>query len=371
MMSRLAIPCHWKREIIDQILDQTQNNQGVIIDEVYGVLADGGPVGHGRAKESVSAVSQQEAVDFVKYLHSRGLKFTYLLNAPFHFQENPQQQRGLDQYLNWILRELRPDALTISSHELMEYVRQIDREINIHVSTIAGIRDVDDLKNYLDIHPDKVVTHHDTGKEWDKLTKIVEFGQKNGITIELMATESCLFRCPNREGHYEHLAKKNPDRQFHTTCNARKFAHPREFLMAGGVIRPEDLSFYEAMGVNFFKLTGRSKPPEWLPETVEAYAQRSYEGNLIRLLGIDPSLRAEEWFYIKNKALDGFLNGFPQGKDQEEKIRYCESWVVKLYLEGNLQVTDGTQYSTEGARLALIGEGGEKVGPVIRRERGI
>lgn len=371
MISRLAIPCHWNRETIDQILDQNKDNQGVAVEEVYGVLADGGPVGHGRAKESIVAVSRQETVDFVRYLHSRGLKFSYLLNAPFHFQENPEQRRELDQYLGWILGELKPDALTISSHELMRYVRQFDPEINIHISTIAGIRDVDDLKGYLDVHPDKVVAHHDTGKEWDKLTKLVELGQKNGITIELMATESCLFRCPNREGHYEHLAKKNPDGQFHTSCNTKKFTRPYEFLMAGGVIRPEDLSFYEAMGVNFFKLTGRSKPAKWLPETVEAYSQRSYQGNLIRLLGIDPSLRTEEWFYIENKALDGFLKDFPQEGNQEEKTRYCENWAAKLYLEGNLRVSDGTQYSTEGNKLALTGTGGEKIGPIIRRERGV
>lgn len=368
-ISELTIPCHWNKRVIDQILTQNGSAVNIGVAEVYGVLAEGGPVGHGRSPDSVPKVTKQEVVNFRNYLKKAGLRFTYLLNAPFRFTGDLEQKRLLDGYLEWILGKLKPDALMISSHELMRFVRSVDSEISIHISTIAGIKTVRDLRGYLDVRPDRVVPHHDIGKNWQDLRGLVSFGVQNGVRVELMVTESCLYKCSSRTAHYEHLAYGKKDTPFHLTCNARKLVYPSEFLLAGGVVRPEDISLFEEMGVDCFKTTGRSKPAEWLPETVRAYQTRSYEGNLVRLLGIDPSLRAEDWFCIDNKGLDGFLDDFPSSQDDEIKRKYCESWAIKLYQEGRLYANDGSRYSTEGSVLKLVGQGGERVAPIVRKER--
>lgn len=369
--SLITIPCHWDKEVIRQILSQNDQQKKIRVKEVYGVLAEGGPVGHGRASNAVVKIGPEDAVAFVKFLHEQGLKFTYLLNAPFRFGQDSELKNQLNHYLDWILGELKPDALMISSHELMQYVRQADPEIAIHVSTIAGVKDREGFKSFLDVQPARLVAHHDIGKTWENLRALVEEGKRNKVQIEIMTTESCLFQCPNREQHYEHLAGKGgPDSAFHLTCNSTKFTNPAEFLLAGGVIRPEDVALYEAMGISCFKLTGRSKPASWLPETAEAYQTRTYDGNLIRLLGIDPSLRAEDWFYIDNKSLEGFARNFPFFGDTREKKGYCDTWAARLYSEGGMKVLDGTQYSAEGNVLTLVGQGGEKIAPIITRERG-
>lgn len=367
--AELTIPCHWNKTVIDKILVQNES-ASVKVAEVYGVLADGGPVGHGRSPDTVVRVARQEAVDFRNYLRDNGLRFTYLLNAPFRLTGEVEQKKALEDYLGWILGELRPDALTISSHELMRFTRTVDSEVPIHISTIAGIRTVQDLQGYMDVHPNRIVPHHDVGKNWQDLRDLSQFGEQNGVQVELMVTESCLYKCPSRTAHYEHLAYGRKDEPFHLTCNARKMVSPSEFLLAGGVVRPEDLSMFEDMGVGYFKVTGRSKPADWLPETADAYQQRRYEGNLIRLLGIDPSLRAEEWFYIDNRGLDGFMKTFPSNGNDDTRREYCEVWAAKLFQEGRLYVQDGSQYSVEGGRLRLSGEGGNCVAPIIRRERG-
>ena len=268
-----------------------------------------------------------------------------------------------------MLDELKPDALTISSHELMKYIRSIDKGISIHVSTIAGVKNVSDLQKYLDVRPDRVVPHHDVGKNWKNLADLTSFGKVNGIKTELLVTESCLYQCPSRTAHYEYLARGKADSPFHLTCNARKFINPSEFLLAGGVVRPEDQSLFEELGVDCFKISGRSKPAEWLPETVGAYQMGSYDGNLIRLLGIDPSLKTEEWFYINNKALDGFMGNFPTNENDEVRRKYCEQWSLKLYNEGKLIVRDGSEYANIEGNLRLS-EGGSCIAPIIRREMG-
>lgn len=367
-ITQLTVPCHWNTDLIKQLLSFPKE-KGIVLGEVYGALAKGGLVGHGRASKSVVDVTRADAIAFNDYLKSVGLSLTYLLNAPFEIKNDAESKLELQSYLEWILRELNPKALTISSLGLMEEVRKIDSKIEIHVSTIAGIKNVNDLERFLHIRPNRIVPHHDVGKDWQTLEELVKVSNRHDIDVEIMATESCLLHCPNRRAHYKHLAEQgSQDARFHTNCNTRKLTNPREFLLAGGIIRPEDVHLYENMGVSYIKLTGRSKPTTWLPEVVNAYLQRDYEGNLFRLLEIDPSIKAEDWIFINNKSLDGFIESFPHNGKYEEQKKYCDMWIMKLNQEGFFKIRDGTRYNAEGDCLTLRCIG-ERVQNIISKEQ--
>ena len=359
----ITIPCHWNKEVIELIVKQNKEIDGPKVVEIYGALPEGGPIGHGRSPESVVPVSREEACNFRFYLKEQGLDFTYLLNAPFKKIKGENHQVELTEYLQWIINDLRPDAVTVSSLELMSLVREMSSEIPIHISTIAGVKKVEDLQKYLSLRPNRLVPHHDCGKDFTALKELVDLACKNNIEVELLSTESCLRECPSRDAHYTYLAQKSKDCVFHTVCNTKKIENPAEFLLAGGVIRPEDMGFYEKLGVKYFKISGRSKPVSWLPEVVKAYQSRNYEGNLIRLLGIDPKLEAENWIYIDNKSLDGFIEGYPQSIDKEKESDYCDKWMVKLFEEHKFHLNDGTEYSVEGEHLVLkkTGENTENI----------
>lgn len=308
------------------------------------------------------------AIDHREFLRNYGIRFTYLLNAPFRFSDDSTARSELDQYLDWILQQLQPDSLMVSSLDLMHYIRERGSDIPIHISTIAGVKTVDDLRQYLEVKPHRLVVHHDLGKEWPMLKKLLDFCREQGIEGEMLVTESCLYRCANRKAHYEYLARKTKDSPFHTCCNAMKLIHPREFLMAGGVVRPEDIALLENMGIRHIKISGRSKPAHWLPEVVNAYLNRAYEGNLIRLLGIDPSMHAEEWICLNNQALEGFLPNYPHNGDYSERVSYCEEWIVKLYRAGDFGLSDGSVYNVTDGSLVLEDSGGEKAKAIISKE---
>jgi collagenase-like PrtC family protease len=363
-VSFLTIPCHWDIPIIDAIISGGKCTDTAIVREVYGVLAEGGPIGHGRSSNAVVSVDKNYAVQFRQYLREKGLRFVYLLNAPFIINTDIQQRMALEKYISWVLQDIKPDALMISSYELMRYVRSFSREIPIYISTIAGVKKPDDVKKVIDISPARVVPHHDLGRDWKALVTLTAFCNKEGIEIEIMATESCLFGCPKRQEHYEYLAGRTKDAPFHTECNSRKLTHPREFLLSGGVIRPEDVHIYEDIGIKYFKITGRSKPAKWLPEVVRAYQSRMYHGNLIRLLGIDPSLRAEEWIYISNEALSGFLEEMLEKENVEEREQYADSLMIRLYKKGEFRLLDGSKYRIEGGSISLV-EMGKKAKSVL------
>lgn len=365
--SAITIPCHWNEIILEKII---KNNNSAItpVTEIYGALANGDPIGHGRSPDSVVSINKDKAKDFKQKCNQNKINFTYLLNAPFNESNNSESKKKVDEYLDWIIKDFQADALTISSHELMIHVRSRYPEIPIHISTIAGIKNLKELKPFLDVNPNRVVPHHDLGKRIKNLEELISFGDKSGIDMEVLATESCLFDCPNRRSHYEYLAKKTKDNPFHVTCNSKKITSPEQLLMAGGLIRPEDVQYYSDLGVSFFKISGRSKPADWLPEVVKAYQENNYRGNLIRLLGIDPTLEAEKWMFLENKSLEGFIRGFPQ-KNKEEMEDYCQKWISRLYSEGNFYLNDGTSYMKTTNENLVIDKIGNKVTKIISKEK--
>jgi len=241
--------------------------------------------------------------------------------------------------------------------EIIKEIRKIDKNIKINISTIANIKSPKNLKKFIPFKISRVVPHHDVGKSIKKIKALTKFCEKLGITLELLATESCLYKCPRREAHYRYLANANYDKPFHTDCNLVKITNPAEFLMAGGTIRPEDIKFYESLGLNYFKITGRSKPTKWLPIVAKAYLERKYNGNLIRLLGADPSLKIEQWIYIDNKSLNGFLQNFPFDESDSEKRLYCNRIINKLYATKGFHIKDKSKYQFINNSLVLMTPG--------------
>src|SRR4030066_564269 len=106
-LTEITMPCHWDKDIIDEIVSNSKKD--IAVKEIYGVLSGGGPVGHGRSRKSVVFVSKERAIKFRQYLKKIGLRFTYLLNAPFEVTNTKKQKNKLNSYLSWVLFELKPD----------------------------------------------------------------------------------------------------------------------------------------------------------------------------------------------------------------------------------------------------------------------
>jgi collagenase-like PrtC family protease len=352
--SELVFPCQWDKEILKKIAS-LKHDKGIVVKDMYGSLPMG-PIGHGRDIRMAPKTSKKMAVDYKKTANALGFRFFYTFNTPFSFSSKSESEKlEIDNFLKWVIEEFKTDALIVASFELMKYIREKYPSVRIHISTVAGVKTIEELDRHMEIAPARVILHHDSNRNFEDTKKIVSYCKERNIEVEIMTTESCLRRCPVRAEHYQSVGEGKPDAKFHVFCNSRKLAKPMEFLKAN-LIRPEDLRFYEDMGINIFKITGRSKDPIWMPEVVEAYLQRRYEGNLLRLTGIDPRLDAESWIYINNKALDGFLNGFPQTQKPEDENKYCEGWITKLYKSGDFKVMDGDQsYKAENEQLISIG----------------
>ncbi len=363
--SSLIAPCHFDYDVADIIFHENGMHDDLLVTELYGAVSNE-IIRHGRSREAVKNITREEAVKFKNYLSAKDIGFIYLLNAPFNFDNTKDIKIKVDEYLDWVVNELKPEAVTISSHDLAKFVRSRYGSLKIYVSTIAAVSNIEQYDNFMDVEPSRIVLQYDTNRNWFQLESLAKHTQSVGVEIELMLNESCIRDCANRQAHYAALGatKEGWDARFLTSCNSRKLIYPYE-LLKSNYIRPEDIRMYEDIGVNKFKITGRSKKAEWLPKVIEAYQDRRFKGNLMRILGVDPSINAEEWIYINNSALEGFLEGFVNNDED----KYAEEWIQKLYNNGDFYVNDGTEYKVDDAGFLAIKNLGIRAGEIIRNEQ--
>jgi hypothetical protein len=201
-------------------------------------------------------------------------------------------------------------------------------------------------------------------KTLEKIKKAVQ------CKIVLLLTDGCLYQCPFRYYHYNILGHASQshqqfERNYIDTCilncSVIKFSNPTEVLKARWV-RPEDLSHYEAIGIDTFKIAGRRMSTEWIIRAVDAFSSRKYDGNLIDIIqgfsmsfgGLeqkDPNIKLSRTLdkefksklYIDNTKLDGFIDFF---KKQDciamcHECNYCEEWAKKAVI---LNKEESTRY---------------------------
>lgn len=362
--THIVVPCHWDYGVLDILAKQNERyiDNNINVTDMYGALA-GEPIGNGRSQNKITKLNRQEAIAFRNRVREKGIQFNYLLNNSIPFANNPSTEKVYE-YLDWIIEKFIPDGLLIASKDLMKMVRERYGSIPIHVSTIAGVTSANDLEKFADILPERVVVHNDTARDFKNLEEVVTKSRELKIDVEILATESCLRKCPYMQEHRDHISRGGDDSYIQCACNTKKLQYPSQILRAN-FIRPEDIDFYRNVGINFFKISGRSKQPVWLPEVTEAYLGQSYAGNLIRLLGIDPNINAERWIFINNSALNGFLEGFPRTGESEDELEYCDFWVRRLFSQGDL-IIEGFDYQISEGRMVCV-DAPEKVRGIYQK----
>jgi collagenase-like PrtC family protease len=103
-------------------------------------------------------------------------------------------------------------------------------------------------------------------------------------------------------------------------------------ILKSGWVRPEDVSEYESMGIDIFKIAGRTDPINWILNVMRAYKGRSFDGNLLDILDVTRELR--DLFYISNKKLDGAIEKWKECQKECYKCKFCESLakeIIKVY----------------------------------------
>ena len=153
--------------------------------------------------------------------------------------------------------------------------------------------------------------------------------------VGVVVNEGDIFCSPFKLSEETSLSHINPYQEYeyyrmveNTFFTLRKecFLEDPWRIIASPWVRPEDLSYYEALGVDCFTImVGEGSH---VSDLVGAYGNRKYEGNSISLL--KEGDKFEKDFFLESRWFDGFVGELEAGKGC---IRDCEKCRICVDLE--------------------------------------
>lgn len=259
------------------------------VSHVYGKLADD-VVGGCRPSFLLPQVSREDIGQHVAECHRAGLKFSYLLNtlSLANTQYTKEGYAQIRELLDW-LTEIKVDALTIAIPYLIRLVKMHYPHFYVKVSSVSRINTVTRAKQYEDMGVDEIIIDEMLNRDFETLKAINDAVQ---IPTEVICNPCCLWECAqqfehvNHDGHASQTQSHNDYCYLqlpYIICSGQKLADPVHIMKARW-IRPEDLHYYEEIGITRFKVVERFKTSDALTMAVQAYAKRHFDGNLIDLL---------------------------------------------------------------------------------------
>lgn len=315
--------------------------------DVFGKLATD-VVGGGRPPNILPHVSREDVRKHIKDLHRSGLKFNYLLNAIClgnkEFSSNGR--REIFGLLDW-LEDIKVDSVSVTIPYLCELVKRYYPRFKVCVSVFANVNSVEKARYWEDLGVHKItLTSRELNRDFMMLREI----RKNvKCQLQLLANNACLLDCPLAFYHQQlnsHASKpgyKDTGKVDYCIlhCDYLRFLRPEKFL-ASDWIRPEDVHYYEEIGIDSLKLSDRSMPTDKLARIAAAYTARRYDGNLLDILHMHfkrqvailsrtskAGKSSVEPAYVDNRALDGFLERFWR-KDRRLDVKGNSEYYKKL-----------------------------------------
>ena len=279
---QFTVATNWDFKLIDELAKYP-------VRDIYGV-AKSSIVGHGRPSFLLEDITNEQIAEYIKKVHEKNMKFSYLLNAPCmsNMEYDPTYHKELLNYLQWI-SDIGADNVIVTIPFLISLIKEQFPQLKIRVSTIAHVNSVNRAKFYEALGADEITPDVMINRDFKTLKQIKKAVKCN---INLLLTDGCLYQCPFRYYHYNivgHSAQSShPLGGVYIdycilNCSVIKFSNPTEVVKARWV-RPEDLSHYEAIGINNFKIAGRRMSTEWILRAVKAFSSRKYEGNLVDII---------------------------------------------------------------------------------------
>ncbi|MFH1381320.1 MAG: U32 family peptidase [Chloroflexota bacterium] len=362
---RWVIPAFWDKEYLVEL-----EKEGLIpsIYEVYGSLSSS-PMGSMRTRASLPEATTKDIGDFVQKLHTKGIKFSYALNA-MTFRNSEYTAGGrkeIFKFLDW-LKEIRADSVIIANPFLAKLIKE-HYTFEVSVSSVACVDSVQKAADWQEMKVASIKLPLVANRNFLLLRSIIK---NTTAEVEVMVNQLCLYQCPFERYHTvttytDSQAAKRWGKApafldwCRLNCNLIRWGNPAE-LIKSPFIRPEDVPLYRRCGVKFFKIVGRNKRMRnRIVTVIKAYQTGKWPGNLLDIVGINenpppfemtqyyPASDFEKYFteplyYVDNPKLAGFINYFIENGQKCSYLcgtcQYCDQTanrVVRLPSEERLK----------------------------------
>lgn len=280
---KISLATNFDDELIEKIKEYP-------IYELYGKL-NIDIVGGGRPTNYLKELDIKKFESHVEKVRSCGFNFNYLLNSACiaNYNQDEEWIKNLINFLSY-LKSIKVNALTISNPFLVDLVKQnFGNDFIIRVGSFA------------------CVDNYEKAKFWDQMGvniicvdfckvnrnfKMLKYMVNNlNCKIELLCTNSCLKDCPMIHTHVNDIAHASNSKfdgyKYEdwglNFCQEYQLNNLHEYIKSPW-IRPEDIEYYEKIGIEHFKITERDFSTDELVKRVKAYCEKKYSGNLLDLI---------------------------------------------------------------------------------------
>ncbi|MBW6461782.1 MAG: U32 family peptidase [DPANN group archaeon] len=224
-------------------------------------------------------------------------------------------------------------SITITNPIYLQKIKKEIPDINIIVSVISEIESVQRAKFFEDLGADSFVPDRDINRNLELLKEIKDSTDMNMI---LMVNEGCLYRCPQRNIHYNFIShwsttEKEKYSDFMTNyCVNLRGVKPEELLKMQFIL-PQHLKHYACI-TSSFKIVGRTRSTKDILQITKAYLAEKWDGNILDLMSsATPSVRDKYGYGISANTLDDiFFKKVTTCDNNCEKCNFCKNFTENI-----------------------------------------
>lgn len=336
-MKFFCMPSDFKTETLDEYNERNQKYENSKIIETYGQITVDNPFGSCRNPIDLPQVDGKLLEAYVKHGLDMGIQFNYVINATCMANDeltNSGFRKTRDFFT--MLQDIGVSWVTISLPSLMEIVQYAAPGLKIKASTVSLINSPSKAKFYDELGITRIVLDEDIYRRFDILKNIRKAYSGD---LEIIVNSFCVNDCPYKTFHYNSFSHSNAASNtamkkypyYNTRCNLSHIG--AENYMKLNWVRPEDIHYYTDIGINFFKIQGRTNVYTGNPaKAVSHYMEQYYDGDLLSLLELfsDTKPLTIAGTSIDNRKLDGFFDKFVKSPTSCTKVcsecGYCRSF---------------------------------------------
>jgi collagenase-like PrtC family protease len=270
------------------------------VTEIFGKLLNDN-IGGGRSSLTFQPVSKRNLIDSVNEAHKFKIKFNYLLNGSTlnGLEQTRSGQKKIHNQLEFLSKNCI-DGVTVASPYLLRLIKKQYPCFETKISAFAAIDHPEKAKQWFDMGADVLcISAISCNRDFKKLEAI-----RNAVKCELqlIVNSTCLSNCSYELTHMNMLTNSSRAGDMNKGfcfdyclihCMGKRLSSPTKYIKSIW-IRPEDLKQYEDIGYDSFKILERSSPAGLLLKRVKAYAERSFDGNLLELVAPIALIKKEQ-----------------------------------------------------------------------------
>ena len=296
----------------------------------------------GSARDEIYDLDLDELCQIVEIANPYGVEISIAFNTPC-YSGKQFSKKFLEDYRTFLstITEMSISHLVISDSFLIHFTLQQFPHLNVQVSSLSYVDSPEKARYYEKMGVKRIILPIDLVRNLPLLKSIRE---AVGCQLEIMANLGCLYNCPYHTFHgqfHGHNSRKeltglNGD-PYKIVCNEIMSQEPWK-IVNGSFVRPEDISVYEDIGIEYIKLAGRELSLDWVIESARAYITGSRKGNLLELLTTPHGLSTA--LLVDNARLNGFINtvGMCDKRCEDKECAYkknggkvngCKGWAEK------------------------------------------